>query len=315
VDVVDALVGLQEVDGQLRVSAGRRLWLFFAVALIGSMSCSGRASEDSLAAPASEIDMPLWGYLSAQGRTQASLDDAITREQINCMADKGLRFEPSVGIEAAAVVDPRRRYGVFDVASASSLGYLASAQTEVVEKSPAEVGFPPGGQELVVYNLALFGDGPATEEVSVVAGGPTEHVELFGGCIGEASTSVFGTRQNWLDYVATVQALGELDVGSFVALAGSAEFAAINEDWAACMLANDIENFRTPFDAMNFDWPEPRPGTRERAVAQQDAECKAQTEFLRRAASIEAHWQSGHPELEGLLLQFEQMRQDLTEGQ
>ena len=281
-----------------------------------SQGCSSASSGDSVDVDGdtSTLALPLWSYISTRGRVQAELDDAITRAQIDCMRDRGFRFDPEVGIESGAAVDVRRRYGVFDSASASSLGYLASPPSTSEEKTPEDIGFPSDPEALAAYELALFGQSAGQESVTVPGSGTTQQIELNGGCIAQASSAVFGSRERWAEFVALVQALSELDTGSFTAFSTSSVFAEASADWNQCMQGKGIDGLATPFDAMNFEWPEPRPTRREIDVAKADVACKLAAGFIERAVEFETQWQAGHPEIETLVLAFDEISQSLVQS-
>lgn len=295
-----------------------RLWRLIALSTISLLLAptfvACKPSRSSVDIPMAVDDgsgsgTPIAFFTSDSRALAAAIDVEIAILTQRCMADHGFRFDPDLSVSPGAVVDYRRRYGVFDPAHAASNGFLAGAPENPEARTPDDIGFPSEPRASEAYLSALFGESKSFD--IALSGGDSQPVELFGGCIAQASQEFFGSEAAWLEFSSLTMSLGHYDVASFMALSSSDEFDHVARKWTQCMYSKGEERFSSPFDTMNYDWPAPRPSDEETRVAMADAECKDQTGFVDAAVGIEARWQQAQPELASLVLAYRELSDDV----
>lgn len=188
-----------------------------------------------------------------------------------CMAEKGFRFTPTVpeGDLVQSDADFLRRRYLSPHEQAGKWGYIFDTVSSTADNGPIETPSPdsdkPGFYE------AMTGRVVATSTVTDSSGRESNKNTVGDGCYGQVASAIFGSTQNYLNFIDRFNQIENASAKAWSALVLSIEG---NRGWVACMKQSgfDYPNFLRPHDS---EWASPRPSEEESRIASADAACRA----------------------------------------
>jgi hypothetical protein len=199
------------------------------------------------------------------GNMQVSMGTPIQ----TCMAEKGFRFAPTApeGDIVQSDADFLRRRYASPYEQAGKWGYIFDTVSSTADNGPIETPSPdsdkPGFYE------AMTGRVVATSTVTDSSGRESNKSTVGDGCYGQVASAIFGSAQNYLNFIDRINQIETTSAEAWSALALSEG----NRGWVACMKQRgfDYPNFLRPHDS---EWPSPRPSDEESRIASADAACR-----------------------------------------
>lgn len=223
--------------------------------------------------PSADLNASVVLTAYADGVTARTIDVAIERAIVECMATAGFAYEPVANRPPTESAAERvlRLIGVSDVDEAQRLGYASDPLAEIViPETPSDPA----------YLTALRGrDYDHPERVALTdpeTGQPTGYLLRSGGCFAEATDRVFGSFENRLEFTGLGNLLEAAGADVIARAFASDEVEAATAEWSDCMASHGFD-YDSIDDPGQRAWPEPRPDPAERAAALTDVGCKAES--------------------------------------
>ena len=193
----------------------------------------------------------------------------------------GFEYRDAAYVPDADFLD--RRYGLVDPRIASERGY---APIDLGVAGPMEY-LPPDPEEQRAYLEALRGEERTIDLVNTADGTVLGTATIFGGCVGDANTAVFGSSDAYLAHMADDAAVQLMAQEAWVRAREGGAVQTATRAWSICMNERGYD-FADPFEVFEIDWPEPRPSDDEVATASADVECKQETGYTAAFTEAEA---------------------------
>ncbi len=220
------------------------------------------------------------------------MDVLITRRAATCMNSAGFGFSPVLLAHGVSQQDSflARRYGEPARFANGQLGWSWDGTVD----GPLE---PEASQDPIAttteYQRALHGDQFLSQDIKDPSGEFGVSIRVGNGCLGVGVESLFGSKDNYLQFIGALNQAELLARDSYTRLLSDAQFLQRNELWSECMSEAGYI-FETIFEPINRDWDGPRPSSHEQAVATRDLECRAESDLEPESiASIEGRIQDG----------------------
>lgn len=232
--------------------------------------------------------MPFSWYLLAESEIRGSIKEAEGTLIQQCMERAGFDYE-------APAYQPdrdflRSRYGLADLAEAADRGY---SPIDEDTSEPLEPPLPTDPGLTDAFFATLRGtpeDQSIVEILDPVTGLPIGTQIVFGGCLGEANNTLFGSSNAFVDYYARDLYLQQTLVDVYSRAMTDSRVVAAQGAWSECMASKGY-TYSLVYEPFNEPWSLPRPGAAEVATATADVECKQEANFISIAAGVEAELQ------------------------
>ena len=236
---------------------------------------------------------PLGPLLARTASVSAAFSRAMDNRLGECMTAKGFVYNanPEAAIEASvlSVAEVRAQRYVAPTVIDGIFGYaFPDGENDVDNIEPAE---PEDQAETEAYAAAFYGTSESlTTEVAGIGGSAVGELTVGDGCLGEALTGIFGSLEQYAEYVQVQSVADEIAGNAWSRLVSDQAGADAAHEWSDCMAASGYDYSR-PMDVANRDWAEPRPQAEEQAVAKADYECRVETLVEQRLAEIDGQYQ------------------------
>ncbi len=223
----------------------------------------------------------------------AAFQRAMEHHVAECMTAKGFVYKPHPEAApeqpALSVAEVRAQRYVAPTVIDGIFGYSFSDDNfDVGNAEPADRGDPA---ETEAYAAALYGTSESlSTEIAGIGGGAVGELTVGDGCSGEALTGIFGSLEQYAEYVQLQSIADQIAGIAWSRLMTEQAGADASQEWSDCMAAAG-HDYKRPMDVGNRDWAEPRPQAEEQAVAQADHECRVETMVEQKLAEIDGQYQ------------------------
>lgn len=219
------------------------------------------------------------------------------------MAEHDRRYQPPA-IDVGDNGLSARRYGITDLQQAESRGYGAVGEDEggnpSIEDLQAAAGYPQGASERAHYEMLLLGPPSEFRHKELTAADGSMTIRVEGGCMAQAQPQIFGSQEQYLEYLELVFHLETFSIESIDELYRSDGFVSANRAWSDCMASRGME-YATP-DSASSRWAEHSDTVRSRTVAVADVERKQSVDYVARLLALEAEYEAVRADEVGPLL-------------
>jgi hypothetical protein len=240
--------------------------------LAGSTSTSAAESattpQPAAASPNITAD-DVFAIVRSETVMSAHMTISIGTLMQTCMAEKGFRFTPTLpegdGVTSDTVFFQRRYTSPRE--QAGRWGYIFDSSILPTPNEPIEKPSPDSNKP--GFTEAITGDVIATSTVTDSSGRVANKNTVRDGCGGQAAAAIFGSAQNYLNFIDRISRVESAGGESWAALLSTPQ----NSGWVACMKQRgfDYANLVRPHDN---EWPAPRPTDEESRIASADAACR-----------------------------------------
>lgn len=240
-----------------------------------------RADPDDNSSPQiDQLDPETSSILSAfLPGSYSGIDDAHGRLVAACMQNLGFEYDANHDHQASDLAPEQFL--------AADIGLRTIEQAEQVGYGPLGTAVPidePDPASLTPEYLdALLGpdhENPTYVEVIVpLDSTPSFQTQRTGGCVRDATEELYGSVETSDQLSALQVALVNLGRRSIDAAVASPTFQSALSAWSSCMAGRGYPGLATPTDPIRRDWPDPRPGQDESAMAIADAQCQHEAEL------------------------------------
>lgn len=242
--------------------------------------------------------LPLLPFLAESYRFHAALEVLQARAIEACMTDRGFDYAAPPASSRSVPDDTsliRRRYGAPSATAGGITGYGFDREEGDTVIEPV-----PSGVDAAVLQQALQGTTVEERTFNDLSGRPLRTSRVGDGCVGQAVVGIFGSADEYFDFVELETRADLLSRDSLVRLWSDERLAPLLAEWSSCLAAAGFDA-TSPTHMMNRDWPSPRPSPEEELVAKADLQCRAAVAFEDRASAVESAIQlellEAYPEL------------------
>lgn len=280
-----------------------RLLVVGVALVLTSCADSGPSTTVTQAAAPESMDgaigrMPFSWYILRESELRGSIREAEGILIQQCMERAGFDFAPAEYQPDRDYL--RNRYGLSDARDAAERGYLP---IDADTTEPLEPPLPADPGLRAAFLATLRGtpeEQSAVEILDPVTGLAIATQVVFGGCLGEANTTLFGSSTAFVDYYARDFYLQQAIADAHSRAMTDSRVVAAQDAWSECMATNG-HTYSFIYEPFNVPWPTPRPSQSEIATAVADVACKQHSEFIGITSSVEAELQQqfidANPEL------------------